>query len=192
MIGSVVYELLLSFQLFTLDIMTMAKGITSAYLPFGAVAVNEKVHEGLRGTMFASYTYSGHPVCAAAAVKTLEIYVRDNVVENAAKVGKYALERLREEFLPLPCVGDIRGLGLFIGIEIVADKETRKPFDLELNVVPKALKQALAAGLFMRASSSRIAPGDRLNFCPPLTITTEQVDRILDILHPIVADIKPV
>jgi len=174
------------------DIMTMAKGITSAYLPFGAVAVNDKIHDGLRGTMFASYTYSGHPVCAAAAVKTLEIYVRDNIVENVAKVGKYAMERLNEEFLPLPCVGNIGGLGLFIGVEIVADKETRKPFDPDLNVVPNVLKRALEAGLFMRASNSRIAPGERLNFCPPLTITKEQVDRILDILHPIVADIRPV
>lgn len=173
------------------DIMCMAKGITSAYLPFGAVAMNEKVHEGLRGSMFASYTYSGHPVCAAAAVKTLEIYVRDKVVENAARVGKYARDRLDAEFKSLPCVGDVGGLGLMLGIEIVADKATKKPFDPGLNVVPKIQKEALDAGLFIRAALSRLAPGDRLSFCPPLIITTEQVDRALDILYPILVNIKP-
>jgi putrescine aminotransferase len=173
------------------DIMTVAKGITAAYFPMGAVAINQKVHEALKGGMLASYTYSGHPVGAAAAVKTMEIYVRDKVVENAAKVGKYAKGRLEAEFKPLPCVGDIGGLGLMLGIEIVSNKETRKPFPLEMNVIPKVLKQALEAGLWMRAASSRIAPGDRICFTPPLIITTEQIDRMIDILYPILSSLKP-
>ena len=88
------------------DIMAMAKGITSAYVPFGAVAFSGEIWETLKGRTLTSYTYSGHPVCAAAAIKTMEIYVRDKVVENAAKVGKYALGRLTQDFVPLPCVGD--------------------------------------------------------------------------------------
>lgn len=78
-----------------------------------------------------------------------------------------------------------------LGIEIVSNKETRKPFPLEMNVLPKVLKQALEAGLFMRGTSSAIAPGDRLSFTPPLIITTEQVDRMIDILHPILSNLKP-
>ena len=173
------------------DIMTMAKGITSAYFQLGAVAVNQKVHEVLKGSLFGGYTYSGHPVALAAAVKTMEIYVRDKIVENAATVGKYAKDRLVAELKPLPCVGDIGGLGLMLGIEIVSNKETRRSFPLEMNVLPKVLKQALEAGLFMRGTSSAIAPGDRLNFTPPLIITREQVDRMIDILQPILSNLKP-
>lgn len=173
------------------DMMTLAKGITSSYLPLGAVVMNQKIFDGLKGSAFASYTYSGHPVCTAAATKTMEIYIRDKVVENAAKVGKYAMDRLNAEFKPLPCIGDIGGLGLMLGIEIVADKDARRPFPLESNILTRVQKPALEAGLFMRAATSRMAPGDRLSFSPPLIINTQQVDRILDILYPILSSIKP-
>lgn len=171
------------------DMMTMAKGISATYVPFGAVAINQKVYEGLKGCMFASYTCSGHPVCAAAAIKAMEIYVRDKVVENAAEMGKYAMERLNAEFEPLPCVGNIGGLGLMIGIEIVADKEKRKPFDPEKNVVLKAHKKAMEAGLFIRAQNTRVGPADRFFFTPPLIINKKQIDKILDILFPILSTI---
>jgi putrescine aminotransferase len=174
------------------DMMTLAKGITGAYLPFGAVAMNEhRIYEELKGCITGSYTYSGHPTCAAAAIKTMEIYTRDEVVENAAKVGKHVLERLDAEFRPLSCVGNISGLGLMLGIEIVADKEARKPFPPEMNVLPRVQKQALDAGLFISITNTRLTFGDRLNFCPPLVITAQQVDRMLDILYPIVSGIEP-
>ncbi len=173
------------------DLMAVAKGITSAYLPMGAVAMRSKVFEGLKGQIFASYTYSGHPVCAAAAVKAMEIYTRDKIVENAARMGAYALKRMRSEILPLPHIGDISGLGLMIGIEIVADKNTHRPFAPELNILQKVQKQALEAGLFMRAASSRMAPGDRLSFSPPLTVKQADIDRMIDILMPILSRINP-
>ncbi|MCX6013074.1 MAG: aminotransferase class III-fold pyridoxal phosphate-dependent enzyme, partial [Chloroflexi bacterium] len=78
------------------DLMAIAKGLTSAYLPFGAVAVSDKVFEGLKGAPIYGFTYSGHPVCSAAATKAMEIYIRDKVVENSAEQGKYALERLNK------------------------------------------------------------------------------------------------
>jgi len=173
------------------DMMTIAKGITSAYLPFGAVAFNDKVFKGLEGSPFASFTYSGHPVCAAAAVKAMEIYARDKVVENAAAMGKYARERLDAEFKPLPYVGCIDGLGLMLGIEIVSDKSTRRAFDPALQVMPKIQKEAMEAGLFLRITTIDTCPGDRICFAPPLVITKEEVDKILDILYPIVSGIKP-
>lgn len=173
------------------DMMTMAKGITSAYLPFGAVAFNDEIYEGLNGASFASFTYSGHPACATAAVKTMEIYVRDKVAEHVATVGKYTLERLKSDFGPLPCVGDIGGLGLMLSMEIVADKSTKRAFDPALKILPQAQKQALEAGLFVRITTIDTCPGDRICFCPPLIITKEEVDRALDILYPIVANIKP-
>ena len=171
------------------DVVTMAKGITSAYLPFGAVAFSDEIWQTLQGKSFVAYTYSGHPVCAAAAIKTMEIYVRDKVVENAATVGKYAMERLKRDFEPLPCVGGINGLGLMLGIEIVEDKTTKKLFDPKLNVMQSIYNQALEKGLFIRVTTIGGTPSDRILFAPPLVITTEEVDKALDILYPIVASL---
>ena len=120
----------------------------------------------------------------------MEIYIRDKVVENAAKVGKYALERLTRDFEPLPCVGGINGLGLMLGIEIVATKATRKPFDPKLNIMQKLQDQALEKGLFLRVADIKGTPSDRVAFAPPLIVTTEEVNRALDILYPLIANLK--
>ncbi len=173
------------------DIITMAKGITSAYLPFGAVAFSNDIWETVKGRNFTAYTYSGHPVCAVAATKAMEIYLRDRIAENAASMGKYALERLIRDFGPLPCVGGANGLGLMLGIEIVADKATKRPFDPGLNVMQKIQDRALEQGLFVRVAGIGGTPSDRVVFAPPLTITSREVDRALDILHPIIAGLAP-
>ena len=173
------------------DIIAMAKGITSAYIPFGVVAFSEEIWKALKGTVLTTYTYSGHPVCAAAAIKTMEIYTRDRVVENAAKSGEYAIERLMRDFEPLPCVGGVNGLGLMIGIEIVADKNTKKPFERKSNIMQQLHYQALEKGLFLRMADIGATPSDRIAFAPPLIITTQEIDKALDILYPIMADLKP-
>jgi adenosylmethionine-8-amino-7-oxononanoate aminotransferase len=172
------------------DIMVMAKGITSAYIPFGAVAFSGEIWETLKGRNVVAYTYSGHPACAAAAIKALEIYKRDKVVENAVRVGKYAVERLKRDFEPLSCVGEISGLGLMLGIEIVADKATKRPFDRKLNIMQQLMDRGLEKGMYIRVGDIGSTPGDRIAFCPPLVITTEEVDKALDILYPIVASLK--
>ncbi len=117
----------------------------------------------------------------------MEIYVRDKVVENAAEMGGYAMDRLNAEFKPLRHVGDIGGLGLMIGIEIVADKKTKKNF--KPDVILKAQKQAFDAGLFIRAQTTNATPGNRFFFAPPLIIKKQEVDKILDILFPILSNI---
>lgn len=173
------------------DIMTLAKGITSAYLPFGAVATNNEVCEGLRDLRVSAFTYSGHPVCSAAATKAMEIYVQEDIAAKAAKLGKHVLGRLKSEFLSLPCVGDVGGLGLMLGMEIVKDKMTKTTFDLSENVMSKIQETALRNGLFVRVISIATYPGDRVCFTPPLTITIEEADRALDILYPIIANLRP-
>jgi L-2,4-diaminobutyrate transaminase len=169
------------------DVMTMAKGITSAYIPFGAVAFSTEIWDTLKGRNFITYTYAGHPVCAAAATKTMEIYLRDHVVEHAAEMGQYALERLNRQFAVLPHVGGIGGLGLMLGVEIVADKKTKAPFDRSLNVMQQIQDKALAQGIFLRTSDIGSTAGDRVVFAPPLIITKEEVDKALDLLYPILA-----
>lgn len=173
------------------DIMVMAKGITSAYLPFGAVAFNDDIWEELQGKGLVSYTYAGHPTCAAAAVKAMEIYVRDRVVENAASAGSYAMDRLKQDFEPLACVGEVGGLGLMLGIEIVADKDTKATFDPNLHIMQQLQDKALGKGMFIRTTEITSGPGDRVCFAPPLIITKEEVDKALDILYQILADLKP-
>ena len=172
------------------DMMAMAKGITSAYFPFGAVAFNDRIYEALKGSVIQGHTYSGQPTGAAAAIKAMEIYVKERVAENAARVGKHVLDRLNSEFKSLPFVGHVGGLGLMIGIEIVVDKATRKPFDPAVNITGKIREQAFKGGLSMGVIPAALAAGDSCWFCPPLVITVEEVDKALDILYPILANLS--
>jgi putrescine aminotransferase len=169
------------------DIMTMAKGLTGAYFPLGAVAFTGKIFEALKDSIVSTYTYSGQPVGAAAAIKAMEIYINEKVAENAARVGKHALDRLNSEFQSLPVVGYIAGLGLFMSIEIVADKASKKPFDPAIDITGKIYKQALERGIMTRWIPAAVAAGDRWHFAPPLVITIEEIDKVLDVLYSILS-----
>ncbi|MBM4330289.1 MAG: aspartate aminotransferase family protein [Deltaproteobacteria bacterium] len=168
------------------DIMTMAKGITSGYIPFGAVAINDEIYRELqsRQTPFShGFTYSGHPVGAAAAIKDMEIIVGERLAENAARIGEYTLKRLQKDFLPIPCIGEVNGLGLMIGIEYVEDKKSKAIPKKVWEISQKIQDRALQDGLFLRVY------GNRVTLSPPLIINQEQMDRILAILKPILAGI---
>jgi adenosylmethionine-8-amino-7-oxononanoate aminotransferase len=173
------------------DMMALAKGLTSSAIPFGAVAMNEMVYDGLRGSKLSGATYGTHVVGSAVSSKVLDIYVRDKVFENAARMGHYAMKRLKGEFLDLPCVGEVSGLGLMIGIEIVEDKANRRGFHPDSKTMYNLQEQALENGLFVRVSDQSWSSANRISFCPPLIITEEEIDKILDILYPLVADLRP-
>lgn len=175
----------------TPDLMTMAKGITSAYFPVGVLAFNERVYEGMKGQVEEGHTYSGHPVGMAIAVKAMEIYRQEKIGEHVIALGMHLLDRLREEVLPLPHVGDVSGLGFMGGIEIVADKETRQPFERSLGVIGRIKAQALNRGLFMRSAVIEEGMGDRVVWSPPLTMTREELDRAVDILKGILTELEP-
>ncbi len=160
------------------DMMTFAKQLSSAYMPIGASVVRGDMYEAMIepsakvGVFGHGYTYSGHPVSCAVALKTLEIYERDNIFAKAARVGEYLQKRLCE-FIDHELVGDVRGEGLIAAIEIVADKETAKPFE---PAVAGYLQQACQDhGLICRAVA-----GTSVAFCPPLIITEEQVDELIE------------
>ena len=168
------------------DMMTMAKGIVNSALPFGAVALNDKVYNVLKDAfLMHGFTYSGHPISAAASSAALDIYTRDKVVENAAKVGNHIKQRLEAEFLPLPSVGCIDGRGVFQAIELVKDKSSKEPIDT-------AVKEELWQKLFDAGIFTRVAGwlGNRLFICPPCTVTIKEVDKALDIVKPLVAELK--
>jgi adenosylmethionine-8-amino-7-oxononanoate aminotransferase len=168
------------------NIMTMGKGITGCYIPFGAVAVDEKVWKGLQGYRSHGYTFCGHPLGAAASIAAIDIYVKEKVAENADKVGQHLEKRLKAEFATLPCVGTIRGKGLFRAIEIVKDKETKALFDPSLNIFEKIRAKARDNGLYLRVGGNK-----NVWVSPPCIITIKEMDMLLDILYPIIAGIKP-
>ena len=168
------------------DMMSMAKGITSAYLPFGAVAFSDEIYGTLKDKFFVhGVTYSGHPIASAASLAALKLYEELNVVENAASVGDHIRQRLDAEFLPLPCVDNIGGKGMFQAVELVTDKESRTPPgpDARLELWRKMLER----GIFGRVMGTFL---NRLFVAPPCTMTIEEADGMLDTVLSLLSELK--
>ena len=161
------------------DMMTFAKQLSSAYMPISASAIRRDMYDAMieqsanAGAFGHGYTYSGHPVACAVALKTLEIYQRDQIFASAAVTGEYLQQRLAE-FSDHPLVGEVRGSGLIGALELVANKETAEPFVGGV-VGGYAQKMAQDQGLLIRAVA-----GSSLGFCPPLIISNQQIDEMMD------------
>ncbi|ARN73828.1 aminotransferase [Oceanicoccus sagamiensis] len=160
------------------DMMTLAKQLSSAYVPISASVIRGDLYEAMveqsakMGVFGHGYTYSGHPVACAVALKTLEIYERDNIFERAAQVGEYFQNRLRE-LEQHPLVGEVRGKGLLAAVELVANKTSRQAF--EGGGIGAFAQQACQNnGLIVRAVA-----GSSIAFCPPLIITKRQIDEMI-------------
>jgi L-2,4-diaminobutyrate transaminase len=166
------------------DLVSLAKGISSGYLPLSASVLSDRVYETLRDRMpqglpfMFGLTYNNHPACCAAGLANLEILEREGLVENARKVGAYLLERLEKSFGKSPLAGEIRGIGMLAAIEMVRDRDTKQPFP---NVADPhwIAQEAFERGLIVRALFQCVA------FAPPLCATTEDIDRMLEILEEI-------
>ncbi len=163
------------------DIWCLAKGISSGYVPLGATALSAKVAEpflaeGGQGTIGHGYTYSGHPVAAAAALATLDEIDRLDVPGNAARVGAYFQERLAALEPRCSFIGDVRGRGLMACIEMVADKAARTALPRTSDLPQRVAREAYRRGAMVRIS------GGNMILSPPLVITREEVDHLVDIL----------
>ncbi len=164
------------------DLITVAKGLTSAYVPLSACLVGERVFEVMSeaapriGAFSHGYTYSGHPIGAAAANAVLDIVEKEDLPGNAARVGGYFQQRLHELFDEHPIVGEVRGVGLMAALEFVADKGAKTRFDAGLKVGARVSAAALQEGLIARA----MPHGDILGFSPPLVITRTEIDLMLE------------
>ncbi len=160
------------------DMMTLAKGLTSGYAPLSALMVNERVYapvaeeSGRIGVFGHGYTYGGHPVSAAVAVETLNIYAERDILSHVAKVGPVLQDGLRA-FRDHPLVGEARGIGLIGALELVADKQTRAPFPPELTMGAKVVAKAQDKGVILRAM------GDAVAFSPPLVISESEIAEML-------------
>ena len=159
------------------DIMTVAKGITSSYLPFAGTIVIREVADAFAGEdniLHMSLTFGGHPVTAAAALKNIEIIENEGSVQNSAEVGAYFLGQLRALKDEHPIIGDVRGLGLLTSIELVSDQETKAEFSPELDVPERLNEKFRQQGLLLRCI------GHYVNMAPPLCITRSEVDEIVE------------
>jgi 4-aminobutyrate--pyruvate transaminase len=159
------------------DMITSAKALSAAMQPISAVLLNERVHEAMLaqsdkyGNFAHGYTYSGHPVAAAVALEVQKIYAEMDIVARAKRLGpvmQSALGKLAEHRL----VGDVRGIGLILGMELMQDGEKRIPFDPELKVGVRVDNAVKRHGLFLRIV------GDRLVFAPPLIIEEGEIEEI--------------
>src|SRR5690606_16930199 len=162
------------------DLMTIAKGLTSGYVPMSASLIGEKIWQVIVdrsreiGPFGHGVTYTAHPVAAAAAMANLDIIEGEGLVENAREVGAHFQRRMREAFADHPLVGHVRGEGLIMGIELVADKASKKAFDPRHKVAARVVQACLAEGLIAR----NLPSGDIVAFSPPLMITRDDVELI--------------
>jgi taurine---2-oxoglutarate transaminase len=163
------------------DMVTCAKGVTSGYMPLGAVIVSEAVAQYFESNMlWGGLTYSGHPVSCAAALANLRIYEEENIFGNVEKQGRYLASRLAEMKRKYSCVGDVRHKGLFSVIELVKDKATREPLAPFNGTSPEMAK--LAAHL----KSKHVYAFSRFNMlwvCPPLIINEAELSAGLDVVE---------
>ena len=155
------------------DMMTTAKGLTSGYVPLSALLMNNRVAEVMMndvGEYYHGFTYSGHPVACAVALRNLEIIQSENLVEEADRKGALLRQKLNEAIGDLPIVGEIRGVGLIGAIELTSDKRTRKRFEKLGRVGVICRDHCIANGLMVRAT------GDTILFSPPLVISEAEID----------------
>ena len=156
------------------DMITCAKALSAAYQPISAVMVNEDIHQAMLsqsdklGAFAHGYTHAGHPVTTAVALEVIKIYEEIDVVTRAREVGGYMIQRL-QSFSGHPLVGDVRGIGILAGMELMADKGNRTPFEPGI-AGPAMDRIGRKNGLILRVI------GDRLAFAPPLIMTEENVD----------------
>src|SRR5216110_1567295 len=165
------------------DILTVAKGINSGYVPLGAMVINQKLADWVQDKYFAGgLTYSGHVLACAAAIASIEAFQEAGIVENSAAMGEVLAEELPRLQERHASIGEVRGKGLFWGIELVRDRQTREPLvpynaSGEANApMAKLMKAAMERGLYLMTHWNVIM------VCPPLTITREELDEGIGIL----------
>ena len=165
------------------DIMSFAKGITSGYLPLGGIQISDEIRDAIMSAppnerWMHAYTYSGHATCCAVALKNLEILERENLAALAREMGSHLKEGM-ESLYEFDCVGDVRGIGLMWAVEFVADRQSKS----SANIAGKILSACQDRGLISRIK------GESLLIAPPLIVTREEIDKIVDIIRDAIASV---
>jgi adenosylmethionine-8-amino-7-oxononanoate aminotransferase len=169
------------------DFIVLAKGLSSGYTPLGAVMVKDEIHATIKegsGAFVHGHTYCQNPLSTAIGAAVLRYIQKNALVEQSMRMGSYLMQKLAS-LNALDIVGDIRGLGLFAGIELVRDKASRAWFDRSLKVNLQVANQAFELGLITYPGNGGIdgIHGDHILLAPPFTISEAQIDEMVDILH---------
>jgi len=177
------------------DIVTLGKGIGGGYAPLGAMVVSDRILEPLRrgsGRFVHGFTYSGMPTSCFIGLKVFELMQRDSLFTRSAALGAYLLENLKTLADRQPAIGEVRGKGLLVGVEFVADRETRRPFPKEIGFaasITAAMRQRgvlIGAGIPL-ANFGR--DGDHIQISPPLIITESEIDKIVGALDEALSEV---
>jgi adenosylmethionine-8-amino-7-oxononanoate aminotransferase len=185
-------EMFASKEIFDLqpDIIVCAKGLSSGYAPLSATILSDEIYEVIsvpqaEGAMFThGFTYSGHPVCCAAALKNIEIMERIDLCGHVRDVGKYFEDQLRERIGPLPLVGDVRGSHFMMCVENVADKKTKELLPASVQIGGRIADKCQERNVIVRPLAHKNV------LSPPLILTREQVDTIVDALHESIVEVQ--
>jgi len=166
------------------DILVTAKGLGAGYQPIGAMMVSEKIYDTIRngsGFFQHGHTYMGHPLACAASLAVQKYIVKHDLLENVVSRGEELANALKAEFGQHPYIGDIRGRGLFQGLEIVKDRTSKQPFDPALKLHAKFKSAAMTAGLMCYPMGGTVdgVSGDHILIAPPFILTSSQVDEIV-------------
>lgn len=170
----------------TPDMLCSAKALSGGYSPVGALVVTEKIAGAIRdgsGSFQHGHTYNGNPVTAAAVVATIQYMKKNRTIENAAERGRQ-FDGMIPEFLSNPIIGEVRGMGLMRGMEIVADKETKKPFSPSVKAAALVTEECMKRGLVIYPGTGQIGgvAGDQFLFAPPLVSTADELEKMKTLL----------
>ena len=163
------------------DIMCLSKGLTGGYMPMAMFVTTQKIYDAFYAdynegkTFMHSHTYSGNPLACSAAIEVLNILEDEKIIEKANEKAPYFTKIIKDKFLPLENVGEVRTIGLINAIELVKDKNTKEPFDSKLRVGYQIYKKALKKGVLLRPL------GNVIYFNPPLIISKEDMDFVTDV-----------
>jgi adenosylmethionine-8-amino-7-oxononanoate aminotransferase len=167
------------------DILAIAKGLGGGYAPIGAILLQERIFKTIAdgsGAFQHSHTYTGHPLACAAALAVQRVIRRDGLLANVQAQGAHLARRLQERFGNHPFVGNVRGRGLFQGLEIVADRGTKEPFDPQRKMNARIKREAMARGLMVYPMGGTVdgASGDHVLLAPPFIIDSGAIDTIVE------------
>lgn len=167
------------------DIITAAKGMSAGYAPFGAVIASDKIYNTFKngsGVFVHGHTYAGNPLAAAAALAVMKVLIRENITENAKKMGEYLIKQMEEKLLPFSFVGDVRGKGLLLGVEIVKDKKTKEAYPVSMGLAEKLTNTLVKHGVIVYPGNGQAdgENGDQFLLAPPLIITKDQCDELIE------------
>lgn len=167
----------------TPDIMTVAKGITSGYIPMGGAITRKIISDAFVGSSKAAFrhviTFGGHPVASAAALRNIQILEDEHLADNAAVMGDRLLDGLNELKDKHKIIGDVRGLGLLCGVELVKDRATKEHFPAEADLAARLTQGFADNGILLRG-------GDTMNVAPPLCVTPGEIDEILTVMDRVI------